>query len=199
MLSDEPGRVLSWVCSPELLGSLLGKTAAEALAAIGHTVDWLEARLEDGTKHQLVVFPAQQGVQITWDNLWMLVRTHFPAACAERLRPLQSEIIAAGSCEGHKWATDIARVSHLPVAEKHSHPDFMSCERFVALEQATLRDARAFLHHTVGCNFKFTGTGCNAEGQPELMMPNKPLAQLEGSVVIPLAVTREELQQLRRQ
>lgn len=54
VLSEEPGKRLSWVCSSEMLGSLLGKTPVEAMMSIGFRAQWLQERLQDGTTHMLV-------------------------------------------------------------------------------------------------------------------------------------------------
>ena len=59
ILSDEPNKLLSWVCSPGMLGGLLGKTPSEALIPVG-TNDEKEdpyKTLKDGTSYMLVVFP----------------------------------------------------------------------------------------------------------------------------------------------
>jgi hypothetical protein len=49
MIVLNPGKLLSWVCTEELLQPLLGKNHAQALLAIGFGTGWIEARLLDGT------------------------------------------------------------------------------------------------------------------------------------------------------
>ena len=82
------------MCSSELLAPLLGMTAVEAMAHIGFDLEWLAARLEDGTEHLLVLLPAADGQVATWDNVWSLIREHFGEKCHAALLPFREEIEA---------------------------------------------------------------------------------------------------------
>ena len=66
ILSDEPNKLLSWVCSPGMLGGLLGKTPSEALISVGMRKKRILETLKDGTSYMLVVFPEKQGTIPTW-------------------------------------------------------------------------------------------------------------------------------------
>ena len=196
-LSDEPGKRLSWVCSSEMLGALLGLTPAEAMVHIGFNLGWMESRCKDSTQHRLVVFADQEGKPATWENIWTLVRDHFGEACADRLQPFQAAIMALQGYDELEGGREIIRLSHLPVESKYAEPGYITLERFLALKDVTLTHARAFLDHSLGCNPLFTGTGCNVKGQPEVLVPNRPISELEGGVSIPLSITLEDIEKLR--
>ena len=174
-LSDEPGKRLSWVCSAQSLGSILGKSAVEAMLAIGKRLEWLRARLDDGTEHQLLVFPETIGTVATWRNLWRLIREHFGAEVDAALEPFKAEIEALETSDGYaSFDPDgtLLRVSELAVREKHADPRFLTVERFLAAHPCTLYHARGFLDHTVGCNPNFLGTGVTPHGMAEMLVPN---------------------------
>lgn len=169
LLSDEPGKKLSWVCSPQQLGTLLGKTAAEAMFAIGFRADWMAARHADGTEHQLVLFPAGTCVVATWANLWQLIGEHFGVEVDAALDPFKRKIEQLVTWPGGYTAFDptgeLQRLSDLPVDIKYADPGLLTAERFLAASPRTLYHARGFLDHSIGCNPKFLGTGRSPEGE----------------------------------
>jgi hypothetical protein len=198
MLSDEPGKKLSWVCTDELLTAVLGKNPAEAMFHVGFSVDWLEARLKDGTMHRLVVFPTTQCTQATWDNLFLLVEVQYSSSLAGRLA-LFADGLKTTPYEVIDPLLAIKSLSELPVAEKFSHPEFMTAERFmeIPVSNLSLYHARAFFYHTIGCNLHFQGTGTNQKGQAEFLTPNNPISGIPGAVVVPLTVSTEDVAALR--
>lgn len=208
MLSDEPGKRLSWVCSSKQLGTLLGKSPCEAMMSIGFRVEWLAARQKDGTKHMLVVFPAENGTIATWKNLWMLIRKTYGSEVDAALRPFRAEIEQLVTWppdddSGNGYAAfdpagELQRLSDLPVAVKYEQAGFLTAERLLAADPKTLYHARGFLEHSVGCNCKFTGTGLSPDGEVETLVPCVPLSELVGLVRVPLTITDEELHALQR-
>lgn len=76
-LSNEPGKKLSWVCTEQLLSGCAGLVPAAALLRIGHGANWLRARLLDGTRFKLAVFPVSGGTVATWDGVYRLVEELF--------------------------------------------------------------------------------------------------------------------------
>jgi hypothetical protein len=198
MLSDEPGKVLSWVCADGLLQSVLGKTPAAAMVEIGFGLDWIHARLSDGTRFRLVVFPATEETSTTmatWDNLFALVRTCYGENVAAKLAPHMPDLKCL-SCKCIDPAARLRHVSNLPVAEKMAHPEYMTAERFCMLRQPSLYEARAFFYHAVGCNMIFRGDGYNAEGKPEYVTQNRKLNEIPGACWMDLHVTIEEIDEL---
>jgi hypothetical protein len=190
-LSDEKGKRLSWVCSEELMSTILGMTPLEALLCIGKTMSWIESRLYDGTQHRLMVFPVEEGNIATWDNLFALVEEHFGSELFNKLAPFHDGIkrIQGYTDVDYPNADLVMSVSDLAVHEKHEHPDFMSPDKYLSLDNPTLSDARAFYYHSIGCNKLFRGDGYSPEGMPELIVPNRRLTDISGAVQIPLDIT----------
>ena len=184
MLSDEPGKKLSWVCNDELLQSLLGKRPVAAMVHLGFGLDWIRARLHDGTTHRLVVF--RSGVETdttlaTWHNLLSLVRECYGAEMADRLEP-QMAALKSTPYEEIDPSGTLREISNLPVEQKFQHSEYFVAKRFLTEQiPVSLYAARAFFYHAVGCNAQFLGTGCNLDGQAEHMTPNKLLVNIPGA------------------
>jgi hypothetical protein len=210
MLSDEPGKRLSWVCSSQQLGALLGKTPCEAMDSIGKGPAWLAARQADGTKHMLVLFPADNGTVATWRNLWALIRETYGPEVDAALQPFRAEIEqlvtwppppddeSENGYAAFDPAGELRRLSRLPVAVKFDEAGYMTADRLLAAEPRTLYHARGFLDHSVGCNPRFTGTGLSPDGEVETLVPNVPLSEVAGLVRVPLTITDAEIQALQR-
>lgn len=207
MLSDEPGKRLSWVCSPSQLGALLGKSAADAMFAVGFRAEWLAARHADGTQHQLVLFPAGSGSVATWENLWRLIGEQFGEQVDAALEPFKAQIEALKTWppdeSGNGYAAidpagELQRLSDLPVHVKYAHEGFLTAERFLAASPRTLYHARGFLDHAIGCNAKFLGTGFSPSGDVETLVPNVPLRDVPGVCRIELKITLPEIEALRK-
>ena len=200
MLSDEPGKLLSWLCGEELLQSVIGKDPVAAMVQIGFGLDWIRARLDDGTKFRLVAFPASEETSTTlatWDGLWTLIRMYYGEAVADRLTPHMASLKRV-TYEAIDPMRRLREVSNLPVADKLSHPEYMTVERFLALEdeQVTLYQARAFFYHAVGCNMLFRGDGTNNEGKAEFVTPNRCLKDIPGAMWLDLEVSVHEINDL---
>lgn len=134
-LSDEPGKLFSWVCTDELLQGVLGKGPAGALVQVGFGLDWIRARLDDGTTFRLVVFPvgaSSSTTQATWDNLFTLVRAGYGDAIANRLAPHMAALRST-PIDAIDTAARLRSVSNLPVSEKMAHPEYMTAEQFLAV------------------------------------------------------------------
>ena len=52
-------------CSAQQLGGLLGMSGAEAMLSIGFRLSWIDARVRDGTKFMLVLFPEAEEACVT--------------------------------------------------------------------------------------------------------------------------------------
>lgn len=194
-LSDDTYKKLSWVCSEELLGELLGKSNVECMIAIGKSISWLKNRLLDNTLHALVVFPSQEGTIATWEGVFSLVRLHYGEIIADKISTYESIISNGVDFSDLKNGNELRRISELPVEEKIKHPGFMSEEKFLSIESPTLEDCRGFLYHTIGCNELFCGTGKTKEGFTEMLIPNKRISDITHAVIIPINITEEELNQ----
>lgn len=195
-LSDEPGKRLSWVCTPALLSGCAGLAPAAALLRIGFGPSWIRARLQDGTRFKLAVFPASGGTVATWDGVFGLVRDVYGAEAHERIVPFREEVERRSQDEIDP-AGIISELNKLPVSEKIADERFISIERFLAIpkEEVTAYDVRAFLNHTIGCNKYFQGTGMNSRGEPEVLQPNRRIRDIPGAVVVDLDFSAEDLVQ----
>jgi len=160
----------------------------------GHGADWLRARLQDGTRFKLVIFPASGGTVATWDGVFDLVLDVYGEEAHERILPFR-EAVEVSSQDEIDPAGVIEEVSKLAVPEKVVDTRFINIERFLAIPKrdVTVYDARAFLNHTVGCNKYFQGTGMNARGEPEILQPNRPISAIPGAVVLNMDFSLEDL------
>mmetsp|Transcript_10991 Transcript_10991/g.19892 ORF Transcript_10991/g.19892 Transcript_10991/m.19892 type:complete len:245 (+) Transcript_10991:40-774(+) len=193
VLSEEPRKKLSWVCSSGLLNELLGMPPTDALLHIGFRLDWLRERLRDGTEHKLVVFYASGALPASWDNIMSLIWEVYDAEVYKRLEPhlaafktmAYEEIDPEGFYD---------KLTLLPMDERIAHPDYLSDVRFLALpEPVSLLQARGFLYCQIGCNCKFLGTGFSPSGQLELLVKNAAIEDLPSAAMIDLTVTAADL------
>ena len=219
---SNPNKLLSWVCSPSMLGGLLGKTPSEALISVGMRKKRILETLKDGTSYMLVVFPEKQGTIPTWDNLWPLIVEVYGQEVSSILEPFQGEIEAPQknmlkkpNPENYYHEIDpegmIQYVKDMPAVEKDAHEKFMSMAHLLGIaeraakasrehagehgkEKITIWHARAFLEHSVSCNVRFTGTGLSPDGDVEMLVRNIPLAAIEGRIKIPLDVKKEHFE-----
>ena len=224
ILSEEPGKVLSWVCSEEMLLNVLAtNNPVEALISIGFRTKYIQERLKDGTQFKLVVFPTTTNTNatsssnseeegndntttttmvaevVTWTNLWKLIKVAYGDDIDQALEPFKDDIpnlpvsdsVGYLFVEGH----EISQIGDLPVDIKHAHPQFRSRDNFLKIppKERTIYDARAFLHHSVGCNHRFQGNGLSPDGHVEIMTFNKKLKDIPGAELIDLHVTEDDL------
>lgn len=192
-LSDEPGKKLSWVCTEELLQPLLGKNPAEALRHIGFGQSWMEQRLLDGTTHKLVLFPSLVGTIATWDGVFEMTRKAYGDELSALLEPFNEEVKQLTYEKSDPRVARNIMLSDLPVKEKYEHPEFLTAERFLEIEQPTVWDARRFYHHQIGCNHLFQGTGRSMSGEAECLVLNQRIEDIPGHYVVELMITKEEL------
>eukprot|EP00040_Diaphanoeca_grandis_P033658 m.206509 g.206509 ORF g.206509 m.206509 type:complete len:292 (+) comp32955_c1_seq8:237-1112(+) len=215
-LSDEQGKMLSWIMPGDSLLQLLDvqTSCAAKMMSIGMRSPWLRERLSDGTQHMLVVFPSSAGVVVTWENLWRLVKQSYGDEVDRKLHPfkrdieqLQARIIATTKARAEQSLPPLANpyheidadgviesVSNLPADVKVTKPNYVSAHHLLTLKTVTLYHARAFLEHSVGCNARFTGSGFGPDGTTvEMMTANVPLDSIRGLVKIPVVVTEADL------
>jgi hypothetical protein len=58
LLSSDEWKRLSWVFGPEALPGFLGKSSREICLQLGFGENWLDAKLKDGKKFKLAIFPS---------------------------------------------------------------------------------------------------------------------------------------------
>lgn len=191
-LCDEPRRV-TFVAGEDMLQSVLGMSPAQAMLHLGFSLDWLHNRLKDGTRFKLFVFPSARATLATWDNLFELVREHYPKEIYTRLAPHIDALKTASYVEIDPTLR-IKLLAELTVKEKFAHVEFMTEDRFAALPfPVSLFQARSFLYHALGCNLHFAGDGENAMGQQEFMMKNDKIRNVPDLLVVDLQVMEQDL------
>ncbi|KAJ3405945.1 hypothetical protein HDU80_000444 [Chytriomyces hyalinus] len=201
ILSDEPGKKLSWVFGPETLPRIVGNSAAQAMLSLGFSKTWLLNRLRDGTRHRLVLMQSPADcVLATWDSILRLIQIKYGDAVWGRVAPFISALKNTAFDE-IDVAGRLRQVAELPVHQKIVHPDFYSADKFLAIEEVTLYDVRGFFYHSIGCNYLFQGTGYALDGDsgertPEYLMPNSLLCDIPNSVLLNLDVTLEDINML---
>jgi len=110
----------SWLLGPELLNSMLGMTATASMRFIGFDLLWLSARLLDGTRHRLVLFPTSALFQVfaaTWENIFQAVRREYGPELYARIEP-HIETLQTTPFWSIPGAARLREISTLPVAEK---------------------------------------------------------------------------------
>ena len=157
----------------------------------------MAARLEDGTQHRLLVFPEteESTIQATWDNLFRLVLEHYGAEVHDVLSP-HFRALKRTKYEVIDPNGRLAWISTLPVKEKYAHPEFLTAERLLAVDEPRLYHARGFFYHAIGCNKLFTGEGCSPDGIPECLTPNMAIADIPGAMLMDLEVTHLDISTL---
>lgn len=80
LLSTDEWKRLSWVFGPEALPSFLGKSAREICLQLGMGHKWLNAKVADGKRFKLAIFPAESAdAQLaTWDGVQTLLEKFYP-------------------------------------------------------------------------------------------------------------------------
>ena len=145
-----------------MLGPILGCRPAEAMIIhVGKSVSWLRARLLDGSRHKLVLFPEIHCKQATWANIFEFVREVYGLEVYSIVSPYQAAMSACSYMELDSGGY-FQRIGDMSPMQKLAHPDFMSANKLISIHaanQASLLHARVFFHHAIGCNHKFTGTG----------------------------------------
>ena len=94
-----------------------------------------------------MVFPAAAGaVNVTWDNLYELVGKAYGSEVLRRLQP-HREALKNTPYEQIDPEDRFSVVTRLPVEQKYEHPEFLTAERFVALQEpVSLYQARGFFY-----------------------------------------------------
>lgn len=153
LLSDEPGRELSWVSPPEQVEAIFVgapdqppcRSAREAMLAVGFREVFIDARLAEGMRFRLALLPVDATLtptttaddapavatsttgafQITWDALIDCLPQVFGADIGAALAPHREALKATPY---HDIDVDgaIDAIAMLPAAERRSHPDYRS-------------------------------------------------------------------------
>lgn len=180
-----------FVAGSDMLHALLGMSDLEAMLRVGLPIEWIRQRLGEGTRFKLHVFPSSHQMSATWDGLFRILALHYPLGVYSRVRPYADSL----KIFPYRAIDPEARLKHiaeLPLQQRLAHPEFMTEERLLSLPSVvTLYQARAFFYHALDCNNLFTGTGTNAEGEKEYLVPNAMLGDIKGLRSADLSVRAE--------
>eukprot|EP00051_Salpingoeca_urceolata_P021303 m.331723 g.331723 ORF g.331723 m.331723 type:complete len:241 (+) comp19773_c0_seq4:4434-5156(+) len=155
---------------------------------LGFEEDWVQERVDGGTRFKLCVFNlAECGecVSPTWDGLRGFVQAKWPAACAAKLEPHVATMSAMPMEQLFELARGVERV------DEETYARVRCPEEYATRGLDTLREARAFLRHTLKCTELFTGTGYTClpdrrRGSREFLVPRSAVADLPSHCFIDL-------------
>jgi hypothetical protein len=195
VLAEEPERLAVMVMGPGSLRCMVGLSGYEMVVAVGHTREYIEAKLAAGYKYHLVAFRKPEGELklATWNNVIALAIRLYPAA-KERL------LSARGALKAHSFA-DFEAASGFSLAAVDllgaSHERFMTLERFLKadVEHEALPGlaARRFLYHILRLSELYSGDGYTRthegkRGVREYIVANRTLDKLPDCRSLELSV-----------
>ena len=195
-LTDDPeNRRVVFPTDETGLEGLLGKSGYEMLIAIGYPADYTEQLVKKGKKFKLVVFPAgKDAVPASWMNVIKVVGKAYPEI-SNRLWA-HGQVLQTYGVDNFKAFEKASGMTSVEINEIKSNgrsdPKFMSFDRYKEAANTAV-SARLFLYYTVGLNSLFSGDGYTRDkdgnkGIKEYLMCNKPLRDIEGSILVDLDV-----------
>ena len=162
-----------------------GGTARERLHRLGFTDDWISAKLTNGERFRLALFPASQAVPATWEGVMLLVGSHYPMvsdkvrAHERALRTWRFEAIQRRAMSGFLRGCTYFEINEASVAGASEDPRFISTARLAARScEGTLEEVRGWLYFVLGLSELFDGSGYTRAPDgtrmvQEYMMPNR--------------------------
>ena len=193
ILAEEPERRAVMVMGPGALGSLIGKSGYEMVVQVGHTEEYIAAKLAKGYKYHVVVFtrPPDQMQLATWTNTLALAATLYPQAAPlfkASARALKTTPYAA-----------FEKAAGFPLSEADANgpadPRYMTLERLLASGSGSdvALQVRRFLFHALRLSELYSGDGYarthkGERGVREYIMANRTLSDLPDSRSLELEV-----------
>jgi hypothetical protein len=188
-----PGRELVFIMGPDGLSELPGRPLPVALEHIGLTPDYVAGRIAQGYSFKLVVFEGGAEAPLaTWDNALSLIVERHPALAPD----IEAHRQALRETPFQEFAERMLPddLDQIELAGP-SHPAFMTTERYLELPPELRRTdplyLRRWLLHTEHLGTLFSGDGYvqtpdGERGLKEYLVPNVPLADLQGIEIIDL-------------
>ncbi len=188
-LTNDKKRLLVFLTDADGLTNILNhQTTYARLKAVGYDDGHIKRLHDEKTKFRIVVFPEGSSLSADWDGMM--------TACSQ-VYPETKE-----SCKKYGERFKNTPYTHFEVMagfsfgdhDKPEDPRFMTYERW-AQSDRNFVDLRRLLYHTIHVREKYRGDGYTegADGRPnvrEFMLPNKPIADIAGSVVAELEELR---------
>lgn len=198
-LSDDPNRKVVMLTDASGLAKMFGKSDYQKLGVIGYNPDYTNQLLVKGTTFKLVVFPETSAILADWDGVFRVAQQVYPAL-AGAIRQHGSSLRGSGALQFVNGRTkDFADIEakcgrKFMDCDDSAHPHFMNYD---AWEKSAQDDVclRALLYHTFYLRELFAGNGftyneVGKKGVNEYLMPNCPISDIPGHVVLDLNVTK---------
>lgn len=185
-LSDDPNRKIVFLTDAGGLAQMLGKTGYDMLIKVGHHSDHIKKQVEAGKTYRLVVFPASEGSDASWDGLLKVTAEVYPdlaTDCRDHAQTLKTTPYADFETQaGYKFHD----------ADEPTDSRFIDYDAY----KASAREAwqfRAFLYHVLHIRELFKGDGYTYDengkrGVREYLMANKRVGDIPGHWVLDIDV-----------
>lgn len=199
----------SWVIAEDGLRMLLSQaTILASFRRLGFTDSWVRAKLENGERFRLAVFPRTQAVLATWDGIISIASEHYPASvrdkvlsCAEALRTTPFAAIEVRAKSTYLDGSTYFEINEAAVGGRSDDPRYIDTPRLASDDViGTLEEVRGWLYHVLGCSELFDGAGWtkDADGHHvvrEYLVHNRPVADFgEAFSWIDLPIRREDVE-----
>lgn len=207
-LSDDKKRLVVMLTDATGLSKFFGKTAYDMCVMIGHHPDHIKSKVEAGFVYKLVVFPENEAILATWENVFKMTAEVYPDVApfiqqhsqalksivdpkSGQLSPFDPIIFENQRTKAFACIEEIAGRKFMD-CDKSDHADFMTHDSWQK-SQKGLVDLRALLYHTLHLRELYAGDGYTYDehgkkGVKEYLMLNKPIADIAGHVLHDLDV-----------
>lgn len=207
-LSDDKNRLVVMLTDSTGLSRFFGKTGYEMCVLVGHHPDHIKSKVEAGYVYKLVVFPENEAILATWDNVFKMTADVYPDVASYIQQHGQALKSIIDPQSGQLKVCDLVTVENQRTkafasiealagrkfmdCDKSDHPLFMTHEAWQK-SQKGLVELRALLYHTLHLRELYAGDGYtyNEHGQKgvkEYLMLNKPIVDIAGHVLHDLDV-----------
>lgn len=186
-LSDDPNRKIVFLTDSLGLSKMFGKSGYDMLIAVGHHSDHIKKQVQAGKSYKIVVFPAVESEEATWEGLSKVTIKSYPDLADDfcKFYPdlTNSKYDDFEKAAGYKFAD----------VDDYSNPRFMSYDKYINSKR-TVVEFRAFLYHVLHIRELFSGDGYTYDekgkrGLREFLILNKRISDIKNSVVGDIQVT----------
>jgi hypothetical protein len=192
-LSDDPNRLVVMLTDSDGLAKMFGKSHYDMLITVGHAPAHIESKLKSGCSYKFVVFPEDQAVVGTWDNLFKIAGEVYPdlmAFCAK----YGSELKSLTKFSNGSFMREFENQTPFKWmdVDQQGHTDFMDYQNWNK-SQKSLVDLRRLFYHTFHLREFYSGDGFTYDefgrrGVKEYFLLNKRISDIHGAEVLDLDV-----------
>lgn len=87
MLNWNQDKRFTFIAGEDMLGSITGLNPLESLIHVGIDKEVIKAKINEGFTYRLVVFPVQEALLATWDNVFVLLERLFEPEVYKKIEP----------------------------------------------------------------------------------------------------------------